>query len=64
MTPHTFWVEFPPPPKFPDLTLQYGKSAYVNVRSGINRYIMYLRAPPFNRKINLTKDDNYCMDVV
>ena len=45
-------------------TVQYGKSAYVNVRSGINRYIMYLRAPPFNRKINLTKDDNYCMDVV
>ena len=36
-------------------------AAYVNVRSGINRS---LRAPPFNRKINLTKDDNYCMDVV
>ena len=40
--------------------VQYGKSAYVNVRSGINRY---LRAPPFNRKINLTKDDNYIPEI-
>ena len=34
----------------------YSKSTYINLRAGINRY---LRLPPYNRKLNVMKDDTF-----
>ena len=43
-------------PKKDGVAEHYGRSAYLNMRSGLQRYLV---SPPFNRRIDLRKDKEF-----